>query len=113
MLSRVMKNAICYNLGNKNILREFIVKIGLERIDIQKRVIVETLLNSRVIGLIMSLKFARKQGFKLKKTERLIYVRNVNGFFDKERFIEHIAEVNIYCQGYRKRTEIDIIRNQK
>jgi len=48
-------------------LREVIVKIGLKRIDTQKGVMVEVLLNSNVIRLVMSSEFARKQGFKLKK----------------------------------------------
>jgi len=65
-------------------LRELIVKIGLERIDTQEEVTVETLLNSGAIGLVMSSEFARKQRFKLKKIERPIYVRNVNGFFNKK-----------------------------
>jgi len=42
------------------LLREVIVKIGLERIDIQKRIVVEALLNSRVIELVISLEFAYK-----------------------------------------------------
>ena len=42
------------------LLREVIVKIGLERIDIQKRIMVEALLNSRVIELVISLEFAYK-----------------------------------------------------
>ena len=66
-------------------LREMIVKIRLERIDIQKEVIVEVLLDSRAIELVMSLEFARKQGFKLKKIEKIIYVNNVDGSFNKER----------------------------
>ena len=36
------------------------VKIRLERIDIQEGVIVETLLDSRVMGLVMSSEFVRK-----------------------------------------------------
>jgi len=60
ILSRVMNNTFCCNLDNRDMLREVIVKIGLERIDTQKEVIVEALLNSRAIGLVMSLKFARK-----------------------------------------------------
>ena len=44
----------------------------------------------------MSLEFARKQEFKLKKIERLIYMRNVDGMFNKERPIEHIIKVKIY-----------------
>jgi len=70
---------------------------------------VEALLDSKVIGLVMSLEFARKQEFKLKKIERLIYVRNVNSSFNKERSIEHIVEVNIYYQKHREKTEINVI----
>ena len=33
MLSRVVNNISYYNLDNRDILREVIVKIGLERID--------------------------------------------------------------------------------
>ena len=85
------------------------VKIGLEIIDIQE-IIVEALLDSGVTGLVMSSEFARKQEFKMKKIERLIYVRNVNGSFNKEKPIEHTVEVNIYFQRHRKRMEIDVIR---
>ena len=48
------------------------------------------------MGLVISLEFARKQRFRLKKMEKSIYVRNVNGSFNKEESIEHIVEVNIY-----------------
>jgi len=94
-------------------LREVIVKIGLERIDTQKRVTVKTLLDSRATKLVMSLEFARKQGFKLKKIKNSIYVRNINGTFNKKGLIENTVEVNIYYQRYRKRTEIDVIKKQK
>jgi len=77
-------------------LREVTVKIGLERIDIQKGITIEVLLDSRATGLVMSSEFAKKQGFKLKKLERLINVRNVDGSFNKEGPIESIVEVNIY-----------------
>jgi len=77
-------------------LREIIVKIGLERIDTQEDVNIEVLLNNRVIGLVMSLEFARKQEFKLKKIDKSIYMKNMNGSFNKERPIEYIVEVNIY-----------------
>jgi len=66
MLSRVAENTSCYNLDNGNMLREVMVKIGLEIINTQKGVIVETLLDSKVIELVMSSEFARKQGSKLK-----------------------------------------------
>ena len=46
------------------------IKIGLERLDTQEGITVEALLDSRAMGLVMSLEFARKKGFKLKKLER-------------------------------------------
>jgi len=85
------------------------MKIGLERIDIQEEVTVEALLNSRVIWLVISSEFARKQGFKLKKIERPINVTNMNGSFNKKGPIEYIVEVNIYYQEHRERIEIDVI----
>jgi len=90
-------------------LREVIVKIGLERIDIQEGVIVEALLDSGATGLVMSSEFIRKQGFKLKKMERPIYIRNADGTFNKEEPIENTVEVNIYYQGHKERIEIDVI----
>ena len=72
------------------------MKIGLKRINIQKGIIVKVLLDSRAMGLVISSKFAKKQMFKLKKIKRLIYVRNVNSFLNKERFIEYTVKINIY-----------------
>jgi len=43
------------------------VNIELERVNTQEEITVEALLDSRVTGLVMSSKFARRQGFKLKK----------------------------------------------
>jgi len=89
------------------------VKIGLERISTQERVTVKALLDSRATELVISSEFARKQGFKLEKIKNLIYVRNVDGTFNKEGPIENTVEVNIYYQGHRERMEIDVIRGQK
>ena len=108
-----MDNISCCNLNNGDILREVTVKIGLERIDTQKEITVEVLLDSETTGLVMSSEFMRKQRFKLKKIENPIYMRNVDGTFNKEGPIENIVEVNIYYQGHRERTEIDVIGEQK
>ena len=86
------------------------VKIGLERIDTQESIIVEALLDSGATGLVISSEFAKKQGFKLKRLERL---RNVNRSLNKEGLIEHTVEVNIYYQGHRERIELDVIGGQK
>jgi len=109
MLSRVVDNTSGCNLNNGDMLKEVTVKIGLERINTQEGVTVETLLDSRAIGLVMSSEFARKQGFKLKKIKRPIYMRNVNETFNKEELIEYTVEVNIYYQKHRKRMEINVI----
>ena len=49
-----------YNLDNGDMLRKMMVKIGLERIDIQEEVTVEALLDSGAMGLVMSSEFTRK-----------------------------------------------------
>jgi len=113
MLVRVTDNTPMHNLDKGNLLREVTVKIGLERIDIQEEIMVEALLDSGATGLVMSSEFTRKQGFKLKKLNRPMYVRNVDGSLNKEGPIEHTVEVNIYYQEYRERTEIDVIGGQK
>ena len=94
-------------------LREVMVKIGLEKINTQEGIMVEALLDSGATGLVMSLEFTKKQGFKLKKLEKLINMRNVNGSLNKKGLIENTVKVNIYYQGHRKRMEIDVIRGQK
>jgi len=101
------------DLDKVDLLREVTVKIGLERIDTQEGIIVEALLDSGATGLVISSEFAKKQGFKLKKLDRPMYVRNVDGLLNKEGPIKHIVEVNIYYQGHRERTEIDVIEGQK
>ena len=60
------------------------------------------LLDSGMTNLVISSKFAKKQRFKLNKIERLIYVRNKNGIFNKDRSIENTVEVNIYYKSIRK-----------
>ena len=96
MLTRITDNTSICNLDKGDLLREVTVKIGLERIDMQEGVIMEALLDSGVTESVMSLEFARKQEFKLKKLDRPMYIRNVDGLLNKEGLIEHIVEVNIY-----------------
>ena len=79
-----MDNISSCSLSNKDLLREVMVKIGLEKIDIQEEVTVEALLDSSATGLVMSSEFVKKQGFKLKRIEQPIYMRNVDGLFNKK-----------------------------
>ena len=56
--------------------------------------------NSRVISLVISSEFIKKQKFKLKKIEKLIYIRNIHSIFNKERSIEHTVKINISYKEY-------------
>ena len=94
-------------------MREVTIKIGLERLDTQEGITMEALLDSGAMGLVMSSEFARKKGFKLKKLERPMQVRNMDGSFNKEGPIENTVEVNVYYKGHVKRTEINVIGGQK
>ena len=64
-------------------------------------------------GLVMGSEFTRKKGFKLKKIKRPIYMRNMNGIFNRKELIDHTVEVNIYYKDHREKMEIDIIKRQK
>ena len=96
MLSRVVENTSTCSLNKGDLLKEVTVKIGLERIDMQEEITVEALLDSSATGLVISSEFAKKQGFKLKKIEKPIYVRNMDGSLNKKGSIEYMVEVNIY-----------------
>jgi len=85
----------------------------LERIDTQEGITVEALLDSGATGIVMSLEFTGKQGFKLKKLERPMQVRNVDRTLNKKGPIENTVEVNLYFKGHVERTEIDVIGGQK
>ena len=113
MLTRAIDNISCCNLDNGDMLREVTVKIGLERIDMQEGVTVKALLDSRATELVISLEFTRKQGFKFKKIENLIYVKNMDRTLNKEGPIKNTVEVNIYYQEHKERTEIDVTGGQK
>ena len=49
----------------------------------------------------------------MKKLDRPMYVRNIDGLLNKEGPIKHMVKVNIYYQGHRKKMEIDVIGGQK
>jgi len=89
------------------------VKIRLKQKDNEKGIVVEMLLDSRMTELVISLEFARKNKFRKKKLDKLIYMRNVNSIFNHEEPIEHTVEVELFYKGYKKRTEINMIGGQK
>jgi len=76
----------------EKLLREATVKIGLKQEKKKEEIVVEALLDSGMMGLVMSLEFVRKNKFKMRKLEKPIYIRNVNSIFNYEEPIEYICQ---------------------
>ena len=55
----------------------------------------------------------KRNKFRKKKLDRLIYVRNVDSTFNHEQPIEHTVEVELFFKGHKERTEIYVIGGQK
>ena len=79
----------------------------------EKGIVVETLLDSGMTGLVVSSEFTKKNKFKKKKLKRPIYIRNMNSTFNHEGLIEHTVEVELFFKEHKERTEIDVIGGQK
>jgi len=90
------------------------VKIRLKQEDNDNEgIVVEALLDNSVMGLVIILEFVRKNKFKKKKLDRLIYMRNNNGTFNNEELIEHTVEVEFFYKEHKERMEINVIEGQK
>ena len=63
------------------------MKIVLKQEEDEEEIVVEMLLDNGATELIISLEFVRKNRFKKKRLERLIYVRNIDGTFNYEGLI--------------------------
>ena len=94
-------------------LREVVVKIGLKQEEDKERVVMEALLDSGVMGLVMSEEFVRRHKFRRTKLEKLVYMRNVDGMLNYVGPIVDIVEVEIFFKGHMEQTSIDVIGGQK
>ena len=100
-------------IKEEKLLREITVKIQLKQKDDKKEIVVKALLNSNIIVLMISSKFTRKNKFKKKKLDRLIYIRNIDNILNHKRLIEHIVEIELFYRGHKEKIEIDVIKDQK
>ena len=94
-------------------LREVVVKIGLKQEEEEEGIVIEVLLDSEVIGLVMSEEFVRRHKFIRTKLEKPIYVRNVDSILNYAEPIRNTVEVEIYFKRYKERMSIDVIGEQK
>ena len=103
-----MDNTSCCDLNNEEELREVMVKISLERVDTRKS-------NSGdVIGqwdneISNEFRVCKEAEVQTEENEKTYIYKKCGWFFNREGPIEYTVEVNIYYQGHRERTEIDVI----
>ena len=90
------------------LLREVWMKIGLEKLESHKGVVVRALLDSSTTRLFMDNQFAKRKGFKLEKLKNLLLVRNMDGTINVEGAIMHQVECNIFFKRHMKRVRMDI-----
>ena len=95
----------------KKTLREVVVKIGLKQEGKEEGIITEALLDSGVMGLVMSEEFVRRHKFRRMKLKKLRHVRNVDGTLNYAELIVDIVEIEIYFKGHKERTSIDVIED--
>jgi len=84
------------------------MKVGLEKLENHKGVVVRVLLDSGAIGLFMDTTFARKKGFKMEKLKKPLLVRNVDGTVNVGGAIMHQVECNIFFKGHVERARMDV-----
>ena len=84
------------------------MKVGLEKLENHKGVVVKALLNSRATGLFMDMAFAKEKGFIIKKLKNPLLVRNVDGTVNVKGAITHQVEYNMFFKGHVERVRMDI-----
>ena len=99
--------------GNRVEKKEKLLREVILNQEKEEEIVVEALLNNSITELVMSSEFARKNKFKKKRLERLIYVRNIDGIFNYEGPIEYMVEVELFFKEHKERILIDVIRSQK
>jgi len=89
-------------------LREVWLNIGVEKIDTHEGVMIKALLDSSATGMFMDRQTAARHGFKLRKLERPLMVKNVDGTANSGGAITHQVECNVFYKGHMERMRMDI-----
>jgi len=84
------------------------MKVGLEKLESHKGIVVRVLLDSGAAGLFIDTTFAQEKGFKMEKLKKPLLVRNVDGIVNAGGAIMHQIECNMFFKGYIERTRIDV-----
>jgi len=65
------------------------MKVGLEKLENHKGIVVKALLDSGATGLFMDTAFAKEKGFKMEKLKNPLLIRNVDGIANMGGAITH------------------------
>jgi len=89
------------------------VKVGLEKLENHKGIVVKALSDSGVTGLFIDIAFAKEKGFKMEKLKNLLLVRNIDGTTNVEGAITHQVECNMFFKGHVERVRMDVCNLEK
>jgi len=84
------------------------MNIGVEKLDMHKGVTVKALLDSGATEMFMDKRMVARHEFKLKKLERPIAVRNMDGMNNNRGAITYQVKVNMYYKGHIERMRMDV-----
>jgi len=89
------------------------MSIRVEKLDTHEGITIKALLDSGTTGMFMDKKIVARHGFKLKKLERLIMVRNMDGTNNSRGAIMHQVECNLYYKDHVERMRMDMCDLEK
>ena len=84
------------------------MRVGLEKLENHKGVVVRVLLDSGATGLFMDITFAQEKRFKREKLKKPLLVRNVDGMVNVGEAIIYQVEYNIFFKGHVERARMDV-----
>jgi len=84
------------------------MRVGLEKLENHKGVVVRVLLDSGATGLFMDITFAQEKRFKMEKLKKPLLVRNVDGMVNVGEAIIYQVEYNIFFKGHMERARMDV-----
>jgi len=89
------------------------MRVGLEKLENHKGVVVKALLDSRATGLFMNTTFAKEKGFKMKRIKNPLLVKNVDGTVNIGGAIMHQVKCNMFFKEHVERVRIDVCNLEK
>jgi len=79
------------------------MKVGLEKLENHKRVVVKTLLDSRATGLFIDIAFTKEKVFKIEKLRNPLLVRNMDRIINVGGAITYQVKYNMFFKEHIER----------